>query len=78
VAKKPPALPQRWLPRDPPGQPARRVGRDLVVADPDHRIDVKYPQAVWDDDASRWVSDAANPEAIGEAGLSFIVGVRIP
>jgi len=78
VAKKPPALPQRWLPEDPPGQPARHVGRDLVVADPDHRIDVKYPQAVWDDDARRWVSDAANPEAIGEAGLSFILGVRIP
>lgn len=41
------------------------------IAD-DEWIDIKYPQAVWDDDAGRWISDAQ----IAEATYTAFAGTR--
>ena len=54
-----------------------RTACDGIAAD--QWIDIKYPQAVWDDDAGRWISDAqiAETEYTAFAGTRHAVTARL-
>jgi hypothetical protein len=47
-----------------------RTACDSIAAD--QWIDIKYPQAVWDEEAGRWISDAQ----IAETGYTAFAGTR--